>query len=137
MRTTSIPARRLGRWLILAVVMVPTLASGQIEPNPRLHSNGQVSEVLARLLSYGSVARACKHNTPYYDLKTTLIQALELVNRKGGFTSEGKKLYRDPETFLSLGADEYLNRPYVTCGQASTYYSTILDYSKDFIRGNS
>jgi hypothetical protein len=117
--------------------IVPTLASGQISPNPSFHSNKQVSEIFVKLLAYGSVAHACKHNRQYYELKTALVQALELANKKGGLTSEGKVLYRDPETYLTRGAAEYENRPYVTCGQASGYYSTILDYSKEFIRANS
>ena len=119
MSSTSFPSQRLGRRLILSTLMaliVPTLASGQIEPNPRFHSNEQVSEMLLNLVTYGSVARACKHNTSYYDLKTTLVQALEVVKRKSGFTSLGKKLYRDPEIYLSLGTAEYRSHPYVTCG---------------------
>lgn len=129
--------RRRFLLLILISVLVPSSGNGQVEPIPRLHSSEQVSEILIRLLTYSSVARACEHTKPHYDLKATLVQALELLNRKGGFTSEGKSLYRDPETYLRRGAAEYLRHPYVTCGQAFTYYSTILDYSREFIRGNS
>ena len=126
------PFERFGGFLLiffLTTVILLSKALAQSQGN--LSRNSQINDLLNATFAYTSVALGCsdKH---YLDLKTRLVQLLEIANSKGDLLRDGKQLARDLSSLIEAGAEEFKRRPYVTCDEADKYYQPLID-SLDYI----
>ncbi len=101
----------------------------------RLSKNNQINDLLNSTFAYTGVSLACNDRS-YLDLKTRLVQLLDIADAKDDLLPDGKMLSRDLSRLLEAGAQEFKRRPYTTCTEAGKYYKQIIHVIDPIIRMN-
>jgi len=122
------------RCLTLGLCLALSVSGASAQNRPALSTDDSYNQATEMVMAYSAVAQACGHRE-FRDLKTGLVQLLELQNRRRLLTNYGKRLYQDTERYLDEGVAEYRRRPYVTCGQAPEYYPQIVLLIRRLIAG--
>lgn len=97
--------------------------------------NREINDLLNAAFAYTGVSLACNDRS-YLDLKTRLVQLLDIADAKDDLLPEGKMLSRELSRLLEAGAQEFKRRPYMTCAEAGKYYKQIIDVIDPIIKIN-
>jgi hypothetical protein len=117
---------------VLLVLLMSAVAPMSVGAQ-QLSSNETYNQIGEALLAYTAVAQACDHRQ-LRDLKTTVVQYLEFLNRKDALTRAGRSIYRNATGAIERGVREFQRRPYVTCGEAPRYYANLMASAREAIR---
>lgn len=101
----------------------------------RFSKNREINDLLNTTFAYAGVSLACDDRS-YLDLKTRLVQLLDIADAKDDLLPEGKMLSRDLSRLLEAGAQEFKRRPYMTCAEAGKYYEQIINVIDPIIKMN-
>lgn len=101
----------------------------------RFSKNREINDLLNTTFAYTGVSLACNDRS-YLDLKTRLVQLLDIADAKDDLLPEGKMLSRDLSRLLEAGAQEFKRRPYMTCAEAGKYYEQIINVIDPIIKMN-
>ena len=118
---------------LLTALLYSGIANTQTQGN--FSKTSSINQVLNTAYAYSSVAAACGDKRQL-DLKTRLVQLLNIASAKGDLLPEGKALARNLSTAIEAGASEFKRRPYVTCSEASQYYKPLTSQLDAIINAN-
>jgi hypothetical protein len=121
--------------LFFGVLVIFLARESVAQSQGSLSKNSQINDLLNATFAYTGVALACNDRS-YLDLKTRLVQLLDIADAKNDLLPEGKMLSRDLSRLLEAGAKEFKRRPYVSCSEAETYYKQIIDVIDPIIKMN-
>ena len=120
--------------MIVLLVIIPLNAGSQMRGN--FVNNSQVNEYVNTLFAYTTVAKSCDHINTFNKLKPRLTQLLSIANKRNSLTKDGKNLSNNLMQYISRGGDEFKRKPYITCGEASKYYKSLIASVDPLIKAN-
>lgn len=120
--------------LLIACALVP-VGEAVAQTQGKLSKTKEINDLLNSTFAYTSVAFACS-DRHYLDLKTRLVQLLNIADAKGDLLRDGKRLARNTSSLIESAAEEFGRRPYITCSEADRYYRPLIDALDPIIKVN-